>query len=62
MLRVFDFQPVATDKARVTVYIPEELKERLVRYAEKERRSLSVTIELLLVDALDRKEQDSGDR
>lgn len=47
---------MATDKARVTVYIPEELKERLVRYAEKERRSLSVTIELLLVEALERKE------
>jgi predicted transcriptional regulator len=50
---------VTTDKARLNVYIPQELKDRLDRLAEKDRRSLSVTVELLLLDALERREQDS---
>ncbi|WP_416672078.1 ribbon-helix-helix domain-containing protein [Egbenema bharatensis] len=50
---------MTTDKARLNVYIPQELKDRLDRLAETDRRSLSVTVELLLLDALERREKDS---
>jgi predicted transcriptional regulator len=44
---------VTTDKARLNVYIPQQLKNRLDQLAEKDRRSLSVTVEILLTAALD---------
>jgi predicted transcriptional regulator len=44
---------VATDKARVTVYLPQELKQRLAVIAEKDKRSVSVLIEILVLEALD---------
>jgi predicted transcriptional regulator len=44
---------VTTDKARLNVYIPQQLKDRLDQLADKDRRSLSVTVELLLIEALD---------
>ena len=44
---------MTTEKARLNVYIPQQLKDRLDQLAEKDRRSLSVTVELLLVEALD---------
>lgn len=46
---------VTTDKARVTIYILQDLKDRLVALAEEDRRSLSVTIELLILQALKEK-------
>lgn len=44
---------MTTDKARLNVYIPQQLKDRLDQLAQKDRRSLSVTVELLLTEALD---------
>ncbi|PSB14808.1 hypothetical protein C7B76_15260 [filamentous cyanobacterium CCP2] len=44
---------MTTEKARLNVYIPQQLKDRLDRLAEKDRRSLSVTVEILLTEALD---------
>ncbi|MBW4654515.1 MAG: ribbon-helix-helix protein, CopG family [Kaiparowitsia implicata GSE-PSE-MK54-09C] len=44
---------MATDKARVTVYLPQELKQRLAVIAEKDKRSVSVLIEILVLEALD---------
>ncbi|WP_416667499.1 ribbon-helix-helix domain-containing protein [Egbenema bharatensis] len=46
---------MTTNKERVTLYIPGELKEKLVKLAEKDRRSLSVYIEVLVRDALARR-------
>ena len=43
---------MATDKARITVYLPQELKDRLTVVAEKDRRSVSVLIEVLILEAL----------
>jgi predicted transcriptional regulator len=44
---------VTTEKARLNVYVPQPLKDRLDQLAEKDRRSLSVTVEILLTAALD---------
>lgn len=44
---------MTTNKAHLNVYIPQQLKDRLDQLAQKDRRSLSVTVELLLTDALD---------
>lgn len=44
---------MTTEKARLNVYIPQELKDRLDKRAEKDRRSLSVTVEILLTEVLD---------
>jgi len=44
---------VTTEKARLNVYIPQSLKDRLDQLAEKDRRSLSVTVEILLTGALE---------
>ncbi|NJL22559.1 MAG: ribbon-helix-helix protein, CopG family [Leptolyngbyaceae cyanobacterium SM1_3_5] len=38
---------MTTDKARLNVYIPQQLKEQFDRLAQQERRSLSVTVEIL---------------
>ncbi|WP_088892997.1 ribbon-helix-helix domain-containing protein [Leptolyngbya ohadii] len=48
---------VATDKARVTVYLPQDLKDRLTVVAEKDKRSVSVMIEILVLEALEAREQ-----
>jgi predicted transcriptional regulator len=50
---------VTTEKARLNVYIPQHLKDRLDQLAEKDRRSLSVTVEILLTEALEAKEVQS---
>jgi predicted transcriptional regulator len=44
---------VATDKARITVYLPQELKDRLTVIAEQDKRSVSVLIEILILEALE---------
>lgn len=44
---------VATDKARITVYLPQELKDRLAEIAEQDKRSVSVLIEILILEALE---------
>lgn len=48
---------VATDKARITVYLPQELKDRLAVVAEKDKRSVSVLIEILILEALEAREK-----
>lgn len=48
---------VATDKARITVYLPQELKDRLTVIAEKDKRSVSVLIEILVLEALEAREK-----
>ncbi|WP_088892998.1 ribbon-helix-helix domain-containing protein [Leptolyngbya ohadii] len=44
---------MTTDKSRLNVYIPQQLKDRIDQLAEKDRRSLSVTVEILLTEALE---------
>ncbi len=41
------------DKARITVYLPQELKDRLTVIAEQDKRSVSVLIEILILEALE---------
>jgi predicted transcriptional regulator len=48
---------VATDKARITVYLPQDLKDRLTVIAEKDKRSVSVLIEILILEALESRER-----
>ncbi|MCY7284468.1 MAG: ribbon-helix-helix protein, CopG family [Cyanobacteria bacterium CAN_BIN43] len=48
---------MATDKARITVYLPQELKDRLTVVAEKDKRSVSVLIELLILEALEARDK-----
>jgi hypothetical protein len=48
---------VATDKSRITVYLPQELKNRLTVVAEKDKRSVSVLIEILILEALEARDQ-----
>ncbi|GAB4161408.1 MAG: hypothetical protein Fur0046_40140 [Cyanobacteria bacterium J069] len=43
---------MTTDKERVTVYLPAELKARLEEISKRDRRSLTATIEVLLMEAL----------
>ena len=51
------FVCVATDKARITVYLPQELKDRLADIAEKDKRSVSVLIEILILEALEARDE-----
>jgi predicted transcriptional regulator len=55
-MTLFEVFPHHPRRHPLNVYIPQELKDRLDRLAEKDRRSLSVTVELLLLDALERRE------
>jgi hypothetical protein len=48
---------VATDKARITVYLPQSLKDRLTVEAQKDKRSVSVLIEILILEALESRDQ-----
>lgn len=48
---------VATDKARITVYLPQELKDRLAVMAEQDKRSVSVLIEILILEALEARDK-----
>lgn len=48
---------VATDKARITVYLPQELKDRLTVIAEQDKRSVSVLIEILILEALESRDK-----
>jgi hypothetical protein len=51
---------VATDKDRITVYLPSELRERISQLAEQDKRSVSSTIEILLlkaIEAMDKEQQ-----
>lgn len=43
---------VTTDKERITIYLPTELKDRLAELAKADRRSMTTMIEVLLVEAL----------
>jgi hypothetical protein len=53
---------MATAKARVGAYIPEDLKKEAERIAQRKRRSLSNLIELLLAEMVDKeKESNPGD-
>ena len=51
---------MATDKDRITVYLPSELRERISQLAEQDKRSVSATIEILLlkaIEAMDKEQQ-----
>ncbi|NJM60350.1 MAG: ribbon-helix-helix protein, CopG family [Oscillatoriales cyanobacterium RU_3_3] len=48
---------MATDKARITVYLPQDLKERLTAIAQKDKRSVSVMIEILILEALEARDR-----
>lgn len=43
---------MVTKKDRITLYIPESIKKQLIDLAAKDRRSLSVFIEVLILEAL----------
>jgi predicted transcriptional regulator len=51
---------MTTDKARITVYLPQELKDRLAVIAEKDKRSVSVMIEILILEALEARDKGKG--
>jgi hypothetical protein len=44
---------MTTDKERVTVYLPSDVKARLEEISKRDRRSLTATIEVLLIEALE---------
>lgn len=46
---------MATDKALVSVYVPQETKERLEAWAEEEDRSVSYIVARLITEALEAK-------
>ena len=48
---------MTTDKARITVYLPQDLKDRLAVIAQKDKRSHSVTIEILILEALEARDK-----
>jgi hypothetical protein len=43
---------VATDKAKISLYVEDWVKERSAALAKKDRRSLSSWIEVLMIDAI----------
>jgi hypothetical protein len=43
---------VTTDKERITIYLPTELKNHLTELAKADRRSMTTMIEVLLLEAL----------
>lgn len=43
---------MTTDKERITIYLPTELKDRLAEMAKADRRSMTTMIEVLLLEAL----------
>ena len=45
-----------TDKALVSVYIPQEIKEKLEVWAKDEERSVSYIVGRLITEAIDLKE------
>ena len=50
---------MAIKNVRTTIYIEKELKDRLVERAQQEKRSFSNLVEILLEDAINRKEGSS---
>jgi hypothetical protein len=48
---------MTTDKERVTVYLPSELRTRLEEISKRDRRSLTATIEVLLIEALETRDK-----
>jgi molybdopterin-guanine dinucleotide biosynthesis protein A len=47
----------AKDKSLISVYVPQEIKERLEEWAGEEDRSVSYIVGRLITDALDTREQ-----
>lgn len=43
---------MVTKKAKVSIYLPEELRDALTRLAADDKRSLSVYMEVLILEAL----------
>jgi hypothetical protein len=43
---------MVTKKGKIAIYIPEKLREALIKLAADDRRSLSVYVELLILEAL----------
>jgi type IV secretory pathway VirB10-like protein len=48
---------MAKDKSLISVYVPQEIKERLEKWAGEEDRSVSYIVGRLIVDALDTRDQ-----
>jgi hypothetical protein len=48
---------MTTDKERVTVYLPSDIKARLEEISKRDRRSLTATIEVLLIEALETRDK-----
>jgi molybdopterin-guanine dinucleotide biosynthesis protein A len=48
---------MARDKSLISVYVPQEVKERLEEWAGEEDRSVSYIVGRLITDALDIREQ-----
>ncbi|XPM60894.1 MAG: ribbon-helix-helix domain-containing protein [Leptolyngbya sp. IPPAS B-1204] len=53
---------MATDKDRLTVYLPSELRERISQLAEQDKRSVSATIEILLLKALEAMDKEQREK
>ncbi|MBF2049093.1 MAG: ribbon-helix-helix protein, CopG family [Leptolyngbya sp. IPPAS B-1204] len=51
---------MTTDKERVTVYLPSDIKARLEEISRQDRRSLTATIEVLLIEALETRDKKKG--
>lgn len=48
---------MARDKSLISVYVPQEVKERLEKWAGEEDRSVSYIVGRLITDALDTRDQ-----
>jgi predicted DNA-binding protein len=51
---------MAKDKSLISVYVPQEVKERLEKWAGEEDRSVSYIVGRLITDALDTREQQNA--
>lgn len=47
---------MTTSKNQVTIYLSDEIRDKIKAIAEKDRRSFSFTVEELLIAALEAKE------
>jgi hypothetical protein len=51
---------MTTDKVRMTIYLPETLRDRLTNLAKQDKRSVTTMIEILVTEALEAREKASG--
>lgn len=48
---------MATDKGRLTTYVPNEVKEYIEKLANADRRTLSNMVEIILIDFVESHQQ-----